>query len=122
MHWDLISGITNAIFIDQNLIVCGKRSLKDGDVTSGGVVGNVEDVTGVGVGSTEDGRLVHILVHLHINTNSETTGIQKRSITSTCNGVGNVKLVRNQINRRLECQISNGAEAFDSLRENFRDT
>ena len=122
MHWNLISGIANTILIDKHLIVCGKCSLKDGSVTGGCVICNIEDVTGIGVGSTEDGRLVRILVHLHINTNSETAGIQKRSITGTCNGVGGVKLVRNQINRRLVCQISNGAKAFDSLREKFRDS
>jgi hypothetical protein len=35
------------------------------------VVGNVEDITCVGVGSSKDGRLISILVYLHVNADQE---------------------------------------------------
>ena len=67
----LVSSIAYTVLIDQNLVVACKASLEDGNVTSGGVVGNVEDITCVGVGSSKDGRLISILVYLHVNADQE---------------------------------------------------
>lgn len=73
MH--LISGIANSILIDQNLIVAGKCRLEHSCGTCSEIVDDGEDITGVGVGSTEYGCLIGILINLHVNANQESTGV-----------------------------------------------
>ena len=85
---NLISGISDTVLKHKDLVIASEGSLEDGDVTSGGVIGNVEDITCVRVGSREYGCFISILVHLHINADQERTRILSGGLCQTTTVLG----------------------------------
>ena len=110
----LKSGVSHAILAHKHAVKVGKGSVvTNSGSTQTGVLRLEENVTGIGIHSTENRRFVSVLVTLKVNANQERTRVGSYAFNESVNGR---LIVRNvvgiHINRRLIINIRKRTKAF----------